>query len=492
MIFDGFIGPAYRSRSIASSGDLLQNLFAEPVESGKGSSPMALYGTPGLSVPLVTLDDFPVRGFVTLNGRTWVCGGSTLYEIINNGAAYKKLGIMLGAGGPGPASLITDGKTLVVAASGRAFYYQIGPETAISAIDPGSLAGAGSLAIQDGFFLAAVPNTQQFQYSAINDGTTWPGLNYAAKNGYPDNLSGLAVMRRQLWLMGGETSEIWWLAGGTNNPFQRLQGVFLETGLSAAASLCTLNETLYWIGRSRRGQGIAWMASGFAPQRVSTFAIEYAMSRYARLDDAVGYTYEEGGHRYWVVTFPSAYLDKATGVYSPRTWALDVATNYWHERCWLNPALGTQEAVRGWVHTFNWGMHLVGDRINGNIYQQAQGIFTDNGQPIKRVRRAPLLMFENKVTTFHRLELLIQAGEGVPQKPAQGSLPVFSLRISRDGGYTFGAEIDVAGGAVGEFGARVFWGPLGAGRREVFEISSSEPIDHCWLAATFEASPGVS
>lgn len=494
MQYAGFIGAAYRARSLASSGDLCQNLSAEPVETGKGASPVALYGTPGLSQPLCTLDNAPVRGFTTLNGRTWAVGGEYLYEIVNNGTQANKLAQLPWSPGSTPAALQSDGRTVVIAATDVLYSWDILTAT-LAKID--GFKGR-AIGIQDGFFIASVPNTRQFQISALNDGKSWSPSDFANKNGYPDNLTGLAVNRRQLWLMGGDTSEVWWLSGNVNFPFERLQGIFIETGLSAAASLSQLDQTLFWIGRSKRGQGLAWKANGFLPQRISTFAIEYAMSQYARIDDAVGYTYEENGHPCWVVTFPTAFQDPATGTKSPRTWVFDIASGWWHERCWLNPLTGTQEAVRGWVHTFNFGMHLVGDRETGKIYQQALGILTDAGQPIKRVRRGPVLTFENKNTFYHRLELMIQSGFGVPQEAGagqpmvQGSLPLFNLRISRDGGYTFGNEIEVQGGAVGQYGARVFWGPLGAGRREVFEISSSEPIEHCWLEATIEASPGTS
>jgi hypothetical protein len=488
MDYAGFCGPAYRTRSLAASGDLAQNLFAEPIETGKGAGQTPLYGTPGLLL-FDTLPDSPVRGFTTLNDRTWAVAGQNLYELHDNGT-HTALGVLVGGGGTDPAQLMTDGKTVVIAANGKGFALDVGT-SAITPINPGNLPGAGTLGYIDGFFMASVPTTADFQISALNDGETWRASNFGRKNGAPDNLVGLAAMRRQAWLLGTQTGEVWWNTGNTNFPFERLQGVFLEVGLAAPQSMAIMDETLFWLGSSKRGTRSVYRSAGYQEKRISTFALEYAMSQYAAVSDAVGFVYEEGGHAFYVLTFPSARINAVTGVKTSATWAMDLATNWWHERAWLNPILGTQEGVRGWVHTYAFDRHLVGDRESGKIYQQAQGFYTDAGQPIKRVRRAPILTFEDKETFFHRLELLLQVGV-VPQEPAQGSLPLFNLRMSGDSGYTFGPEIEVQGGAVGNYNARVFWGPLGAARRAVFEISSSEPIEHCWIAAYFEATAGIS
>lgn len=54
--------------------------------------------------------------------------------------------------------------------------------------------------------------------------------------------------------------------------------------------------------------------------------------------------------------------------------------------------------------------------------------------------------------------------------------PQVMLRISNDGGKTFGAEIKRTVGRVGEYSKRVRWNRLGQGRRRVWEVVVSDPI----------------
>jgi hypothetical protein len=50
--------------------------------------------------------------------------------------------------------------------------------------------------------------------------------------------------------------------------------------------------------------------------------LEYAIQSYGNITDAIGYTYQQDGHPFYVLIFPSAEA----------TWVYDVSTQLWHER----------------------------------------------------------------------------------------------------------------------------------------------------------------
>jgi hypothetical protein len=59
---------------------------------------------------------------------------------------------------------------------------------------------------------------------------------------------------------------------------------------------------------------------------VSTPAIADAISKYSRIDDAIGFCYQQGAHIFYFLTFPTGNA----------TWCYDLSTQLWHERCHLD------------------------------------------------------------------------------------------------------------------------------------------------------------
>jgi hypothetical protein len=518
MIYPGFIGQAYRSQSIAAAGDLLINLYPEVVES-EGDGKVVYYGSPGTAL-FCTLPAKPVRAITYLNGACFAIAGKQLFRI-NPDSTFSLCANGTGMpAGTSPASMQTDGKKFVVIAIGGTLWvYSILNDTLVP-IDGSIVPGAGTVSYSDGYYIVDAPGTQQFYISALFDASSWNALDFGVKEGSADLLIGQIIDHRELWLMGSKSGEVWWLSGNANFPWQRLNGPYLELGLGAARSLARIDNTHIWLGDDERGGRMIWKANGYSPQRVSTFAIEYAMKTYARVDDAVAYTYQELGHAFYVITFPSAVVpgpknkwnqpgltwDQPGAIWDAGsstnsrsvTWVFDVSNNMWHQRDYLDPQFGISLQPRGWVHAYAFGRQLVGDYQNGNIYDQSTDYFNDafnsanpnSTNPIRRLRRAPHVIKEHKRISYPGFELHLQQGV-VPQAGA-GSVPEFNLRKSRDGGYSWSGYIEAQAAIAGQYRQRLIWRRLGDAIDPVIEVSSDEPIQHAWIDAFLTPDPVVS
>lgn len=518
-VYPGFVDRGYRSLSLAAADDLLINLYPEILE-GPGASKAVFYGAPGTQVFCV-LPTTPVRGTCYLDGLCFALGGNKLYRISSTGIVTICAGGML-TSPPGtgvvflpvntPVSMQTDGKTVVMAINGYLWVYDINDDSLIK-ID--AITGAGLVSYSDGYYLVNVPGTNKFFISDLFNGLSWNPLDFAVKEGFPDNIIGQLFDHRELWLHGSRTTEVWWNTGNPNFPFERIQGPFPETGLGAAYSIAKIAETHVWLSENAEGGRMIWRAKGYTPERISDFAMEYAMSTYARVDDAVAFTYQELGHSFYVITFPSAVLpggifwdgpgltwDQAGAIWDApvttstigATWVLDVGNGMWHQRDYLDPQFAIPQQIRGWNHMFAFGRHLVGDYQNGNIYDQSVAYFVDaynsdptTTTPIRRLRRAPHIVNERRWIKYPGMELHIQ--EGVVPQTGPGSTPQFQLRKSSDGGFTFGNYLVAAAGKVGRYRDRVIWRRLGEARDAVFEVSSDEPILHAWVNAYLTPDP---
>src|SRR6185295_7462746 len=141
------------------------------------------------------------------------------------------------------------------------------------------------------------------------------------------------------------------------------------------------------LSRNISGHCMVMQSQQYGAVRVSNFAVEFAMEGYTTVSDANVFSYQEGGHTFYVLTFPTENV----------TWVYDLSTQQWHQRGWWNTQQGRYDAYRPSSHVFAFGKHLVGDRVTGVISEMSINFFTDaDGAPLRRLRRAPYLVNEQQ------------------------------------------------------------------------------------------------
>jgi len=292
---------------------------------------------------------------------------------------------------------------------------------------------------------------------------------------------GLIADHRELWVFGTDSVEVWYNAGAADFPLQRIQGAFNEIGCVSAYTIAKMDNGLFWLGTDARGQGIVYRANGYTGVRISTHAIEYAIAQYGNISDALAYTYQQEGHAFYVLTFPSGNA----------TWVYDVATQAWHERAGLNN--GEFMRHRSNCQCNFGGNIVVGDFENGNIYTFDLDVYADNGgvqKWLRSWRALPTGQNNLKRTAHHSLQLDCEAGVGL--NLGQGSDPQVMLRWSDDGGHTWSNEHWSPLGKIGAYGQRTFWRRLGMTlklRDRVYELSGTDPNKIAIMGAELIISP---
>ena len=345
--------------------------------------------------------------------------------------------------------------------------------------DP-DFAGADAVQFIDGYFVFNQPGTGKFQITQLY-GTSIDGLDFATAEGAPDLLLSLLVDHRELWLFGETSTEVFFNSGNVDFPFERINGAFIEQGCAAKFSPAKMDNTVYWLTSDERGYGTVQRASGYQPQRVSTHAVEFAISQMPRIDDAVSYTYQQEGHSFYVLSFPTAQ----------QTWVYDASTNLWHQRAWRDPSDNTLKQDRAVCQMSFAGETIVGDHNNGNLYVLDLDYFTDNGDLIPRVRACGHLSDPDyRYQMFASMQVDMQVGVGLTV--GQGSDPQAMLQWSDDGGHTWSNELWASIGKVGERLRRVKWRRLGRSRDRIFRVTITDPIRVIMIGATAQASLGRS
>ncbi len=438
------------------------NLYPEATPAPEGMEPAYLNRAPGLR-KLATVGTGPIRGLWSYGGYGYAVSGSRLYRLDTNWTATQ----IGGVSGTGPVSMVDNGTQLFIAANPDGYIYDAATE-AYAEITDVDFPGAVTVGYLDGYFIFQEPNSDRFWTSELLDGTQIDPLSFASAEGMPDRLVSLFVDHREVWLFGTQSVEVWYDAGTSPFPLARIQGAVNELGCAATYSVAKMDNSLFWLGADARGQGIVFRAQGYSGQRVSTHAVEYAIQSYGTISDAIGFTYQQDGHSFYVLTFPTAQ----------KTWVFDMATQAWHERAGF--ANGQFIRHRANCQMFFNNEVVVGDFQNGKIYAYDLDVFADDTLAQKWLRswRAlPTGQNNLKRTAQHTLQLECETGIGLVT--GQGNDPRVMLRWSDDGGHTWSNEHWTGMGKIGNYGYRAFWRRLGMTaklRDRVYEVSGTDPV----------------
>ena len=560
------LGSSYVLRSVNAADNRMVNLYPEVIPEG-GKEPAYLQRCPGLSFK-TTVGTGPIRGLYTLKNHIYVVSGNEFYKLDANFAPSALNQLLLEDGslalledgggilqenaspnvigtisGTGPVSMADNGIQIFIAANPDGYIYNSLSDTLVPITDP-DFPGAVTVGYLDGYFVFNEPNSQRVWITSLFDGTSIDALDFASAEAAPDNLVALIVDHREAWLFGTNSTEVWYNSGDPDFPLTRIQGAYNEIGCVAPYSVAKMDNSVFWLGADARGQGIVYRAQGYQAARVSTHAIEYAIQQYENMSDAFAYTYQQDGHMFYVLIFPSANT----------TWVYDAATGAWHERAGFK--LGRFTRHRSNCHTAFNGEPIVGDYENGNLYAFDLSVYADNNATQKWLRSWRALptgannlnrtaqhtlqidcetgvglpgvdAFDDPTEITNESQVIINTETGAPQLVANlgtnvpqdiqtqpcdnllgvveneglslviessatvGVNPRLMLRWSDDGGHTWNGERTVSMGRSGQYGTRAIFRRLGMTtklRDRVYEISGTDPVKVAIMGAELRLS----
>jgi hypothetical protein len=458
-----FIGGSNQSQSVIADGEQTMNLVVEQI-SVQGEAPnLALYPTPGQRT-FLTAGDIGTRAALSVNGRTFVVIGGGFYEVFGT-ALYTRWGSV--AQDSNLAQIVANGPTYgqLAICSGGNFYVFVLATNTLTLVLAGEATQIGMI---DGFFLIFNLALAKVRISALGDGTTLDPTQFALRTAQPDPWSAMLVNGPDIWLLGELTGDVWYDAGTAPFPLAPRQGLTVPYGIAAPFSLAAIGGAVFWLTKNKDGAGQVVSTRGYSPQRISTHAVETALAGYARtatIADAEALVYQDQGHTFYVLRFPTA----------DATWVYDVTTGLWAERGRWVPADTRYHVWGPRVHVYAFGQHLVGDATTGALNTLDVTVGTDaDGSAIRRLRQGPVLLNQNRRMPLSRFELSLEAGLGTAT--GQGVNPQIVFQGSSDGGKTFGNERQASVGRMGQYHARAAWTRLGSPRLWVPRIIMTDPI----------------
>lgn len=434
---------------IAATTERLLNLYAEPLPEGSLAQ-FQLKSVLG-SQTIAELNDIFVRGLAQipaddLSERLFALSDGQLVQIASDGSLTDR-----GAVADDVASSLSGNNGDVLAVAGGNYYRWDG--TTLDQPTAGAFSDFGSVDFVGGYTMLTEKDGRRFQWSALADSDTLPGLNFATAEGRNDViLRGLAI-NNNYWIFKTTSIEIWALTGqASENAFSQIPGTMIETGLRAFGLVTKIPSGAFFVGND----GKAYLASGSQIAPASTPAVETALSQGKPTNC---FYYEDEGHAFCVIRFSDR-----------PAWVLDLSTSIWHER-----ATGTDE----WRATHAvkaFGSWMVGS--DGGLIERLLRNNKDGANPLIRRAVSRVLYIDGNRFRIPKIEFLGRVGRSSLGRPAS-----LVMRVSRDGGLTFGPERVASMGAVGQYEARMVFRSLGQARRLVAEVTISDPADLTLLSS---------
>ena len=456
-------GPSYKSRAIPMAQQECVNQYFEPNEAGQGG---AYIGTPGL-VAAYDLSSFAIgriRGQQTSNDYHFVVVDNAVIRFDTYLANPTVVGYILSD--VTPVSMAENGIEMVIAHTGGWSVYNFAtgafadvPDAPINSI----------IAYIDSYIVGTNPANGTYVWSNIANALVVDGLSFASAEGAPDFINSLIVDHRELLLFGLNSLETLYNTGDTEAPFQRSGNSFIEHGCIAPYSVAKINNTVVWLGADKNGAGIVSALNGGAQQRLGTHALEYEFSTYGDLSDAIGFSYQEEGHSFYVLSFPTAN----------KTWCYDFSTQQWHQRSYRDPTTGLSQRIRAnnIAYLPRLGKHVIGDYENPMLYFMALDNYSDDGNAIYRERSFPGFDGGGKRIRYDMFEALIECGNSNSAESPTLEPSVW-LEMSTDYGRSFHGLGIRSIGKQGEFRKRAIWRRLGIHRHVIFKICFSSPVKY--------------
>ncbi|HEM7794389.1 TPA: hypothetical protein U2L15_003205 [Acinetobacter nosocomialis] len=438
-----FVGQSYHLKDWAVDCQRTLNLYPQIVESGNAPQVSALLPTPGLTKKFELKGQ--VRGMYSTNKGMLVVSGRKLYLISDE---IEEIGDL-----PGKNLIRFADNRIDVLIVGDLHTYTFNLSTKMfKEVDGGGFLGAIDVAFLDSRFIVLNPDSDQIQWSGLIN-TDFNALGYATAEANSDKLVRIFTQNGQLWLIGERTTEIWHSTNSSDQPFLRVSGAYIDCGCIAKDSLAKFGTSLIWLSQTDAGNGQIVMTEGYQVKRISNHAMEQEFASYERLDDAIAYAYQQEGHSFYVLSFPSAN----------KTWCFDGSTGMWHERSYYNLE-SKHERHRSQVHCFFNGKHYVGDHSNGIVYELSLDAENDNGRLIMRERVTPVINPQSQRLIFDELELLIQAGQHSNRES------IVMLDWSDDHGQTWSFDRQDTLGKIGQWNKRLIFRRLGQAFNRVFRL----------------------
>lgn len=440
------------SRASSVSSQSLINLFFEK-QSDDAKNPVMILGTAGLKLFTDLGFNTPIWGIHYFKSLLYIVTNDRVYTVNSAGVATD-----LGSIGTVNQNVqIVDNfeNVQILKPSGELY---IATPTSLTLVTSTDYVSAGSMTVLDGYLILnkiTAGEEDQFFISGLRDASSYNALDFASAEAAPDSIVRVFATLKDLFIFGEKTIQVFYNSSDSSFPFTPMQNGLLEIGCAAKFSVAQAKTTVCWLANDKS----VYAMEGYNYKKISDFEIDEILRKFDYVEDAIGSVYYEGGHTFYVLTFPTKDF----------TLVYDLATGLWHRRKSFGKG---RWRVNGIVNAFNKNLAI--DYETSKIYEIDLDTYTENGETLEREGITAPLFNNNNRFFVNTIQIDMETGVGLLS--GQGQNPQIMLQISTDGGKTYSNELWRSIGTQGSYKTKVIWHRIGSSYNMCFKYRITDPI----------------
>lgn len=450
------------------------NLYPSPAAEGARAA-YNLRSVPGTR-SFLTLPGPFFRAMKTVEGTLYAICRGVLYQVTSGGSA-----VQIASVADDPNTTMAGHRSSVTIAADGTYYRWSG--AALTTPGSGRISNVGSVTFSDQYTILSERDGREVEWTEAGQPGSRNALYFATTEGRDDNNIRAVSSGAYVWMLKQKSTEIWANAGATTLAFQRIPGGVIDTGLLGFNLVCNLPVGLFFVGHDK----VAYITEGAGLRPVSTPNVDQALSEETPTHC---FYYEDRGHRFCVIRFANR-----------PAWVYDVSMGLWHER-------STGASHQAWAviaAEYAYGQwHLATQ--NGAIYRLGTAPVDADGTMRRTVVSQPLYPDGDRFSV-NLLEFMGNFGAGsvtetgpnwltdelgFPLQHEDGSYMLAEnqlevqtierparmwIRVSRDGGRTWGNPKHRDIGKLGQYQATCRFRAMGQFRQMTVEANMTDPVD---------------
>lgn len=245
----------------------------------------------------------------------------------------------------------------------------------------------------DGYFILddqSAGTRGRFYISSPNDANVWNALDFGEAQRHADKIIAIVTYKRELWLIGEKTTEVWYNSGNADFPFEPIQSGFIEYGTASPYTAIQVDDTLLWLATTRSGSVIvAESSGGLGVSSASNQNISQILTS-ANYSGAFALAYSYGAHSFYAITLPNSDL----------TLVYNISTKLWHE-----VSTSGAEWDVGHISNVSPRTYNVARLASNNVHQLSFTNFSDEGSAVERTRVSAAIHADDKSVFHHAVEI---------------------------------------------------------------------------------------
>lgn len=363
------------------------NWLPEVAEVSGTRTQMKLASPPGLR-EYMRLGDRPIRGLRNVEGTLFAVCGNDLHQISTKATSTVR-GQIPGVGRVQMAhNQITGGnELLLVNGQSTGYVWNTAKNTYLRITDDG-YPGARAADYSDSYLLQVEPFGRFWFHSQLANALDYNTLDRYESEASPDKIVTLVVSQFEVVVFNETTTEFFYNAGGNTGTFQNKR-VLIDRGCASGDTVQKLDNSVFWLGND----GVVYRLNGYQAVPISTGPVQAAI-RGNNWKQAFAFTWEDGKHKVYYLTFPDG-----------KTWGYDVVTGVWHRRA----SFGLDRWRLNHVVPWN-GMWIGSDYQDGRLWVLDWDYPFEGAQPLVRTRVSGVSHANQSRLVANYLELVLNPG----------------------------------------------------------------------------------